>query len=73
MIPVGYGNFERNINFQLFLNSGWAILLSKFPMMVAMLGKLQNCEGGMFNLCLWNIRVGYVWVCFRYVESWSCA
>jgi hypothetical protein len=35
MIPVGYGNFERNVNFQLLLNSGWAILLSKFPAMVA--------------------------------------
>jgi hypothetical protein len=27
MIPVSYGNFERNVNFQLLLNSGWAILL----------------------------------------------
>lgn len=37
---VGYGNYERNVSFRLFLNSRWAILLSKLLGMVAMLRKL---------------------------------
>jgi hypothetical protein len=37
---VGYGNFERNVSFQLFLNSGWVVLLSKLIGMVVMLGRL---------------------------------
>lgn len=35
-----FGNSERNVSFQLLLNSRWAVLLLKLPWMVAVLGKL---------------------------------